>query len=855
MKLLKVFGIGLTAEDRAERERLRAEELARREMARQLAEEAAYVADLIQRRLVELNICYHYKKVDKTGFFHPETRPVAFRQVTATPEAHYLQIETRSMPRGVTISQLYDPVIIEALGYSIGTEVGHKATKEIGFWYIVPRKGRLGGIPRLVKYSDALAAMPESAPVLAYPIGYGENKRFIWDDLEAVTNLLIAGSKGGGKSNALNMILCTLIQRAGPDDLRLFLVDLKAGMEFIYYANIPHLGGDQPYTDPKSGQEAPPPGGKIIIHGASTIKMLEYVLDEIKRRGNVLRGKAKKLSVWNKRFRKSKIPYWVVVIDELGDLMLDTKYRAEANNLLSRISQLGRAVGVHLILATQTPNKDTVPRLLKNNLDARLAFRCADGPSSMIVIDDYDASYLPRIPGRMIYAGGYHSGFDRIQIQTPHITDDIVNTVVRRVKKGETGLAETLPHHDVTHEELWRWSIENSGDFSVRDVWRAFQKRGLTREDVMAVGKEFEITEDQPHDPKIEINEQFYHLQPSPGGSAPRKLVFCVLCTETLPFGGEADELAEAVESFSEVEEVSENLEKIEKPDGAPGDTPDDWDSGVADWDSDSDTEIASDANDTGDSGDNGREPIEPSTFAWQPAEPVKGVKGELTNRTSDLDWVSAAALWDGTLRDSVKDWKYHRNTIHLVEYKRILIRHFRSTWPFPDRLPDALVAVPLHGQRLASRGFNQAEVLAQALANETGIPLLDALMRIRHTQPQVTQRDEYRGSNVEGAFISMSDQLLPPVVLVIDDLITSGATMSECARVLKTKGAQWVGGMALARPPLKASKKIQAQAKHMPPLPVPPLPVDDNSNGNQTSTSPNDLMDWVDSIIERNSK
>jgi ComF family protein len=854
MRLLKVLGIGLSPEDRAERERLRAEEMARREMARQLAEEAAYVADLIQRRLVELNICYHYKKVDKKGFFHPETRSVAFRQVTATPEAHYLQIETRSMPRGVTISQLYDPVIIEALGYSIGTEVGHKATKEIGFWYIVPRKGRLGGIPRLVKYADALAAMPDSAPVLAYPIGFGENKRFIWDDLEAVTNLLIAGSKGGGKSNALNMILCTLIQRAGPDDLRLFLVDLKAGMEFIYYANVPHLGGDQPYTDPKTGQEAPPPGGKIIIHGGSTIKMLEYVLDEIKRRGNVLRGKAKKLSVWNKRFRKSKIPYWVVVIDELGDLMLDTKYRAEANNLLSRISQLGRAVGVHLILATQTPNKDTVPRLLKNNLDARLAFRCADGPSSMIVVDDYDASYLPRIPGRMLYVGGHHSGFDRIQVQTPHITDDIVNSVVRRVKRGETGLTETLPHHDVTHDELWRWAMENGGDFSERDVFNAFTKRGLTRQEIRAIGKEFVILEDGAHDPKIEINDEFYHLMPA-AGTVPRRLVRCALCAENSRDGGEADELAGAVESFSEVAEVFETPEKSEKLDGTPGDTPDEWDSDGVDWDSDSDTEIASDANDTSDSGANGREPsTERSSFVWQPAEPVKGVKGELTNRTDALDWVSAAALWDGTLRDSVKDWKYHRNTLHLDEYKRILVAHFRSAWPFPDRLPDALVAVPLHGQRLASRGFNQAEVLARALADETGIPLLDALMRIRHTQPQVMQRDEYRGSNVEGAFISMNEQL-PPVILVIDDLITSGATMSECARVLKGKGARWVGGMALARPPLKASKKIQAQAKHMPPLPVPPLPVDGNSNENQTSTSPNDLMDWVDSIIERNQK
>ena len=256
----KTLGIGLSDEEREERERRKAEEIARRELERQLAEEAAYVADLIRRRLVELGICYRYKKADKRGFFQTEVRPIDFERVTATPEAHYLKVLTRSMPRGVSIVDLYKDDTVEALGYSIGTDVTYKAGKETGFWYVVPRKGRLGGIPRHVKYGDALNAIPQSAPTLAFPVGFGENNKFAWDDLESVTNLLIAGSKGGGKSNALNMILCSLIQRAGPDDLRLFLVDLKAGMEFVYYAGIPHLGGDVPYIDPNTGEEKAPPG-------------------------------------------------------------------------------------------------------------------------------------------------------------------------------------------------------------------------------------------------------------------------------------------------------------------------------------------------------------------------------------------------------------------------------------------------------------------------------------------------------------------------------------------------------------------------------------------------------------------
>lgn len=591
---LKWLGFGLSAEEKEERERRRQEEIAKRELYRQLAFEADYVSDLIRRRLVELGICYRYKQADKRGLFKTEVRPIDFERVTATPEAHYLKVLTRSMPRGVTVADLYREEVIEALGYSIGTEVSHKASKDSGFWYVIPRKGRLGGIPRLVKYVDALAAIPQSAPTLAFPVGFGENNRFCWDDLEAVTNLLIAGSKGGGKSNALNMILSTMIQRAGEADLRLFLVDLKAGMEFIYYAGIPQLGGDQPYEDPKTGELNENPFSKVMIHGVTTIKMLEYVLDEIARRGNVLRGKAKKLSVWNKRYRKSKMPYWVVVIDELGDLMLDRRYRTKAENLLSRISQLGRAVGVHLILATQTPNKDTVPRLLKNNLDARLAFRCADGPSSQIVVDNYDASYLPKIPGRMLYVGGHHTSMDRIQVQTPFIADAMVKDIVRRVKSGQVDLALS-PKHDVTSEDLFRWALQNDqGNFSYREIHKAFKKRGLTVNDILKVGQEFEC-EDGNHEPRIEIDDQYYHLEPA-GGSAPRKLVLCALCNENPDQRGEADSDVDSIEDpekFSKDFETDEEFSKSDWSLSGWDSSPEDRDSGRDVWDSDDD---ASDA-------------------------------------------------------------------------------------------------------------------------------------------------------------------------------------------------------------------------------------------------------------------
>jgi len=826
--MLKWFGIGLTAEERAELDRQRAEAIARRELAADLAKEAQWVTDVIQRRLVELNICYHYKHMDKKGFFHPEVRPVSFRQVTATPEAHYLQVETRTMPRGVTIAQLCDPVIVEALGYSIGTEVSHKGSKEIGFWYIIPRKGRLGGIRKFVKYSDALAALPKTAPPLAYPVGFGENQKFVWDDLEEVTNLLIGGSKGGGKSNSLNMILSTFIQRVKPEDLRLFLIDMKGGMEFAFYRGIPHLGGDTPYIDPETEEEKSPLGQKIIKHGPMVLLTLEYVRNELERRARLLEGKARKLSVWNKRYRKSKLTYWVVVIDELAALMLDDRYRSKANILLADIGARGRAVGICLVIATQVPNKDVVTRLLKGNLDTRLAFRCADGPSSQIMVDNYDATYLPRVAGRMLYCGGHHSGVDRVEVQTPYMPDDLLRDIVARVKGGGTGLIADLPKHDVTTTELFMWALENDeGRFSLRDVFAAFKKRQITYLEIQTIAQTYE-QQDGEHKPVIEIEDAFYHLQPGIGPN-PRRLVKCEMCNENPLVGGDRDESVESVESFSEPSETFGEL--VEMPSThIEGDSDiDKWDSGEIERDSDGDTDAASDASDAS-------VVREARPLTWTKADPVKGVDGELTNRTDAVDWFSAAAVWDGALRDAVKNWKYHGNETYLEIYKSILIEHFRLAWPFPDRLPDALIPVPLHPNRLEARGFNQAEVLCRALAEATGLPMFEALCRVRHTQPQVMQRDEYRSSNIEGAFAPAIDDV-PPVVLLVDDLITSGATMSECAHVLKEKGAQWVGAMSLARPPLKASKKVQAQARSMPALLPNPLP-EPGANGNGSGES-----------------
>jgi ComF family protein len=425
---------------------------------------------------------------------------------------------------------------------------------------------------------------------------------------------------------------------------------------------------------------------------------------------------------------------------------------------------------------------------------------------------------------------------------------------VRRVKGGEVDLSLSV-EHDVTSEDLFRWALENDeGRFSLREVYKAFKKRGITYQQVQAIAQEFEEQEES-HEPRIEIDDEFYHLKPGAGPN-PRQLVKCEMCNENPDLQGDPDEGVDVVESD---EEFSEDLETGENPEKSDWSLSE-WDSDKEErdsardvWDSDGDASEP-DESDIDDEPeiDDGELPSDTPDLAWVAAEPVKAVKGDLANLQRDVvDWVAAAVLWDGAFRDAVKDWKYHGNETHVDLFKKILLEFFQGAWPF-DRLPDALIPVPLHPKRLAARGFNQAAILAEALSDGMGIPIVEALKRVRDTQPQATQRIEYRCSNVERAFETTGVEV-PGIVLVVDDLITTGATISECARVLKAAGALWVGGLALARPPLKASKKVLALARTMPPIPPNPLPT--NGEDQPSNISDDDFSEWLDEIVDKSMK
>lgn len=196
----------------------------------------------------------------------------------------------------------------------------------------------------------------------------------VWlDDLAKMPHLLVAGATNSGKSVCLNAIIVSLLYQNNPDDLRFIMVDPKR-VELPVYNGVPHL------LTP------------VITEVAKTINALKWCLNEMDRRFEAL-AKAGKRNIGSyNEMGKEKMPYIIFIIDELADLMVAAGKDVEASVI--RLAQMARAVGIHLILATQRPSVDVITGLIKANMQARIAFSVASGIDSRTILDSLGAEKL-----------------------------------------------------------------------------------------------------------------------------------------------------------------------------------------------------------------------------------------------------------------------------------------------------------------------------------------------------------------------------------------------------------------------------------------------------------------------------
>ncbi len=301
-------------------------------------------------------------------------------QYTFMPPAGVKLNKITGLDTNLALSLAAHPIRIEAPipGKSaVGVEVPNKAIATV----------RLRGVLETPEWQA------EKTP-LTFALGRDVSGVPVYADLAKMPHMLIAGATGSGKSAMINAFLASLLYRNSPNDLKLILVDPKR-VELGLYNNVPHL------LTP------------VIVEPEKCISALKWAVAEMDRRYKLLADVGNRNIIeYNKAHPAEAMPYIVIVIDEMADLMVLAA--ADVESLIVRLAQMARAIGIHLVLATQRPSVDVITGIIKANIPARLAFSVASQIDSRTILDQMGAEKLLG-KGDMLFMSPDHMKPRRIQ--------------------------------------------------------------------------------------------------------------------------------------------------------------------------------------------------------------------------------------------------------------------------------------------------------------------------------------------------------------------------------------------------------------------------------------------------------
>ncbi|MBI4836240.1 MAG: DNA translocase FtsK [Candidatus Abawacabacteria bacterium] len=316
---------------------------------------------------------------------------------------------TFTPPSGVklkNITALESDIALKLKAESIRIEAPIPGKDKVGIE--IPNKKRA-----MVKLKEVVLSEPFKLikSPLRIALGKNVNNEFVTADLKKMPHLLIAGATGSGKSVCMNAILVCLLYQNAPEDMRFILIDPKR-VELNAYRGIPHLLTPV-ITDPD----------KAILALRWAVAEMNHRYKQLESAGEV------NIENYNKKKPEEKMPYIVIVIDELADLMMVASKEIEAS--ICRVAQMARAVGIHLIVATQRPSVDVITGLIKANIPARIAFTVSSGIDSRTILNRQGAESLLGA-GDMLYQDP--NNVRLMRVQGIYVSSDEVKSVTNEIK-------------------------------------------------------------------------------------------------------------------------------------------------------------------------------------------------------------------------------------------------------------------------------------------------------------------------------------------------------------------------------------------------------------------------------------
>jgi S-DNA-T family DNA segregation ATPase FtsK/SpoIIIE len=293
------------------------------------------------------------------------------------------------------------------------------ATTEIRILAPIPGKQAVGVevpnlAPNIVTLGDIFDELPEAASPLSVWLGKDISGASVHADLARMPHILIAGTTGSGKSGCINTMLCSILLRATPEDVRMILVDPKR-VELGLYESIPHL------LTP------------VVSSPKQASAVLTNVLTEMEKRYERMSlARARNLAELNRTLRKrgdQPLPNLLIVIDELADMMMVSPQEVE--DAVIRLAQKSRAVGIHLVLATQRPSVDVITGMIKANVPSRIAFAVSSQTDSRVILDTSGAESLLG-QGDMLFKP---LGTSRLQrVQGAYVSEEEIALIVEQCR-------------------------------------------------------------------------------------------------------------------------------------------------------------------------------------------------------------------------------------------------------------------------------------------------------------------------------------------------------------------------------------------------------------------------------------